>query len=118
MKADINATFSALNSFFLDTSSMTINEAYLNHLLDIQCFNTDRNFYEDAKGKRIKSTALVWRNFVTLANECIRENEEPRREHFATNYHLKKWLDTYGRGYESIADTVKLVEDYRKNDCR
>ena len=118
MKADINATFTALNSYFLDTSSMTINETYLNHLLDIQCFNVDRHLREDALSKRIKTTSLVWRNFVTLANECIRENEEPRPEHFATNYHLKKWLDTYGRGYESIADAVKLVENYRKNGCK
>ena len=118
MKADINATFSALNSYFLDTSNMTINEAYLNHLLDIQCFNVDRHLRGDAQDKRIKTTSLVWRNFVNLANDCIREIEEPRREHFATNYHLKKWLDTYGRGYESIAETVKLVDDYRKEEFK
>lgn len=115
MKADINVTFAALNSYFLNTATMKINEEYLNHLLNIQCFNNRRS-YADMKNKRRKSHAIVWQAFIDLANDDIREMEEPRQTHIATNYHLKKWLETYGRGLDSIAETVEAVETYRKEE--
>ena len=115
MKADINVTFAALNSYFLNTATMKINEEYLNHLLNIQCFNIRRN-YSDMKNKRRKSHAIVWQAFIDLANDDIKEMEEPRQTHIATNYHLKKWLETYGRGLDSIAETVEAVETYRKEE--
>ena len=115
MKADINVTFAAQNSYFLNTATMKINEEYLNDLLHIQTFN-DRRLYEEMKDKRRKSHAIVWQAFIDLANDDIREMEEPRQTHTATNYHLKKWLETYGRGLDSIAETVEAVETYRKEE--
>lgn len=115
MKTKKEITFGTLNSYFLNTATMTINEDYLNHLLDIHCFNSDRQLYEDMKNKRIKSTSLAWRGLIGLTNELISSEEYPVK-YYATGDQLKKWLNQYGRGYESIAETVQTIETYRKEE--
>lgn len=117
MKTKKEITFSVLNDHFLNTATGTINEDYLNHLLNVHCFNSDRQLYEDMKRKRMKSTALAWRGLIGLTNELIKFSEVPNSNTFyATSDQLKKWLNTYGRGYDSIAETVTDIETYRNEE--
>lgn len=111
---NIEITFAALNSYFLDTSDNTINEDYLNHLLNIHCFHSDRRLYDDMGNKRRKSTALAWQGLVGLTNELIKS--QCLGNYYATGAQLKKWLTKYGRGYDSIAETVQDIEDYRNEE--
>ena len=113
---DINLTFSILNSYFLNTATMKINEDYLNHLINVHCFNTDRRIYDDMHNKRLKSYCLVWRGFVGMVNELFKYSAEYPNTATRTNYQLKKWLEKYGRGYDSIAQTVNDRETYRKEE--
>ena len=91
---DINKTYEALNSYFLNTATMKINEDYLNLLLNIHIFDSDRRLYEDMHIRRIKSTSLVWRGLIRFANELI-DSQEYGRKYTATSAQLKKWLNQY-----------------------
>jgi len=115
MKTKKEITFNTLNSYFLNTATMKINEEYLNHLLNIHCFNSDRQLYEDMKNKRTKSRNLAWRGLIGLTNELINCEEYPVK-YYATGEQLKKWLNEYGRGYETIAETVNDIETYRQEE--
>lgn len=113
---DINLTFSILNSYFLNTATNTINEDYLNHLINVHCFNSDRQLYEDMHNKRIKSHCIAWRGFVGMVNDLFKYSAEYPNTATCTNYQLKKWLEKYGRGYDSIAETVTDIETYRNEE--
>lgn len=112
MKTSQEITFEAMNSYFLMANNK-INEDYLNHLLDITVHHT-RRIAETMYTKRRKTTAIVWQALEELANENIKSLE--LGNYTATSAQLKKWLNTYGRGYESIAETVKEVDQYRKEE--
>ena len=105
-------TFEAMNSYFLMANNR-INESYLNHLLDITVHHT-RRIAETMYSRRRKSAAIVWQALEELANENIKSLELGNYK--ATSAQLKKWLNTYGRGYDSIAETVKDVEQYRQEE--
>ena len=105
-------TFEAMNSYFLMANNK-INESYLNHLLDITVHHT-RYICESMYSRRRKSAAIVWQALEEHANENIKSLE--LGNYRATSAQLKKWLNTYGRGYESIAETVKDVEQYRQEE--
>lgn len=112
MKTNQEITFEAMNSYFLMANNK-INEDYLNHLLDITVHHT-RRIAETMYIKRRETTSIVWQALEELANENIKSLE--LGNYRATSAQLKKWLNTYGRGYDSIAETVKEVDQYRKDE--
>ena len=112
MKTNQEITFEAMNSYFLMANNK-INESYLNDLLDITIHH-NRKFYEAMTSRRRKTTSIVWEALGELANENIKSLE--LGNYRSTSAQLKKWLNTYGRGYDSIAETVKEVEQYRHEE--
>lgn len=112
MKTNQEITFEAMNSYFLMANNK-INESYLNDLLDITVHHT-RYICESMYSRGRKSTAIVWQALEELANENIKSLE--LGNYRATSAQLKKWLNTYGRGYDSISETVKEVEQYRQEE--
>ena len=108
MKNNINLTFNALNSHYLDTNDMTINEAYLCDAITMWVMNTER-LYKATRQNSQKLTSIVWEAFADLTNDHIKCESYPYNQDCrCTSYQLKKWLNQYGHGY----DTLKLaVED-------
>ena len=113
MKTNKSITFAALNSHYLDTQSMTINEEYLNDAIVMWGENTERFYKEYTQGKRpIRS--IVWEIFSDLANQHIRDNEYPyNQDHYASSYQLKEWLSEYGSGYETLLPAMVTFQDLR-----
>ena len=113
MKTNKTITFSALNSHYLDTSDMTINEEYLNDAIIMWGENTERFYRAYTESKRtIKS--IVWEIFTDLANHHIKDNEYPyNQDHFASSYQLKAWLEEYGNGYETLLPAIVAFQDSR-----
>lgn len=105
-------TFSALNSSFLNTQDMKINESYLNESLALLLDNVQPLYNAMMYSKR-KPHSVAWEAFIHLANERLEYEEYPRK-YSCTSEHLKKWLAEYGRGYTSIAETVSYIEESRK----
>jgi len=112
MRTNKDYTYEVLNSYFLNTATMKINETYLNDLLDITAFNT-KWIYDKMTTRRSKSTTIA---FYSLIEWC---NQELRLEHpgyYASNEQVKKWLNEYGNGYDSIKEIADFIEEYRNNE--
>lgn len=113
MKTNKNITFNALNSWYLDTSDMAINEDYLNDAIIMIGSNTERFYKEYTQGKR-KIHSVVWEMFMYLTNQHIKDNEYPyNQEYYCTSEQLKKWLLEYGHGYLTIAPAIEYFETER-----
>lgn len=113
MKTQKSITFNALNGNYLNTQTMKINEDYLNSNLQVLIDNKQQ-LWKQVKHSKRKATAIVWEALTIEANEQIKFNEYPA-SYYATSDQLKTWLKEYGRGYETIAETVAYVDD-RRND--
>lgn len=113
MKTNKAITFAALNSHYLDTSDMTINEEYLNDAIIMWGENTEHFYRAYTESKRsIKS--IVWEIFTDLAKHHIKDNEYPyNQDHFASSYQLKAWLEEYGNGYETLLPAIVAFQDLR-----
>lgn len=108
-------TLQTLCKYFLTMSygKLVIKEKYLNDTIIIRMDN-DKQMYPAITGKR-KPTAVVWEVFQKIASEMINnEFEEPETEYYATSAHLKKFLETYGAGYETLKESVKHVVNTRQ----
>lgn len=113
MKTNKAITFAALNSHYLDTSKMRINEEYLNYALIMWGENTEHFYIAYTQTKRsIKS--IVWEIFTDLVNHHIKDNEYPyNQDHVASSYQLKAWLEEYGDGYETLLPAIVTFQDLR-----
>ena len=111
MKTDIDKTWEVLNSYFLNTDTMKINEDYLNHLLDVEYFSNDSSTYHEIKNTRRKAKSIVWEALTKWVNFHLKY--EGYVGYVCTSYQLKSWLNEYGRGYESLAESVETVEAMR-----
>jgi len=94
---------------------MQINKEWLEHHLDITIFNNSW-IYEKMQNKRTKSHSIVWCGLMQLADDCIKEIEAPNNNYYASSDQLKKWLDEYGSGFDTLADMVAYVEQYRQEE--
>ena len=109
MKTNINITLEALNSHYL-TSSNTINEEYLCEAITMWAMNTQHIYNAIVNSKR-KLTSIVFEALIDLTNDHI--NCEGYRGYQCANYQLKKWLNEYGNGYETLAAAVEELETER-----
>ena len=105
-------TFSALNSYFLNTATMKINESYFTDSLQILLDNT-RHLYEATRHSKRKPHSVAWEAFIFLANECLQMIEYPAKYNCSSDQ-LKKWLQEYGRGYDSLSDVIAYIEEERE----
>lgn len=108
MKTNLNITFEALNGHYL-TSANTINEDYLNEAITTWIMNTEW-IYNLLASKRSKSTSIVFTALADLANDHIKSEH---RGFQCSNYQLKKWLEEYGNGYDTLAAAVEEIEAER-----
>ena len=101
-------TFEVMNGAYL-MSNNRINEAYLNDTLQIYVMN-HYPIYEALKSKRTKAHSVAWQALMYDANTRLQWNGYKAT---CSSEQLKKWLATYGDGYETISDTVTFVSDQR-----
>ena len=114
MRTNKTITFTALNSHYLDTCKMRINEEYLNDAIIIWGENT-RRFYEAYTRSRRSIRSIVWEMFADLANNHIKSNEYPyNQDCYASSEHLKKWLSEYGDGYDTLFSSIDYFETIRR----
>ena len=114
MRTNKAITFVALNSHYLDTSKMKINEEYLNDAIIIWGENT-RRFYEAYTRSRRSIRSIVWEMFADLANNHIKSNEYPyNQDCYASSEQLKKWLSEYGDGYDTLLPAIDYFETIRR----
>lgn len=115
MPTNISITYNALNSWYLDTSDFTINEYRLNQDLIIMGRNT-KKFRDELVGGKRKVENVVWDILLHLSTLRIGENEAPyHQDYHATSYQLKKWLDEYGDGYDTLAEAVEVLGELRED---
>ena len=113
MKTRQAITFAALNSHYLDTSKMQINEDYLNDAIIMWGENT-KKFYDAYTKSRRPIRSIVWEILQDLANDHIRTNEYPyNQDHYASSEQLKKWLTEYGSGYDTLLPAIVAFQDLR-----
>ena len=101
-------TFEVMNGAYL-MSNNKINEDYLNDILQIYIMN-EYPIYQALKNNRIKRTSVAWQALMYDANTRLQRNGYKAT---CSSAQLKKWLETYGDGYETISDTVTFVFDQR-----
>lgn len=113
MKTNKAITFSALNSHYLNTDTMTINEEYLNDAIVMWGENTER-FYKAYTQSKRTIQSIVWEILNDLANHHIKDNEYPyNQDHYASSQQLKDWLNEYGNGYETLFPAIVTFQDLR-----
>ena len=113
MRTNKAITFSALNSHYLNTETMTINEEYLNDALIMWGENTER-FYKAYTQSKRPIQSIVWEIFADLAKHHIKDNEYPyNQDHYASSQQLKAWLNEYGEGYETLLPSIVAFQDLR-----
>lgn len=106
-----NNTYEALNSYYLNTQTMRINQGYLNDNLCIFLVN-DRNLYFDGVlNRRRKVESVVWEAFTQLANECLKMLDYST---ICNSKQLKDWLFEYGEGYNTLQESIDYVVEYRQ----
>lgn len=103
-------TFCALNSAYL-MSNNAINEGYLNETLQLYLAN-ERKLYDAMHNKRLKPHSVVWQALTYDANTRL-TNEEYPKEYMCTSDQLKAWLKEYGRGYDTLQETIDYIIEER-----
>ncbi len=103
MKTNMNITLEALNGHYL-TSGNTINEEYLCEAITMWAMNTQSIYNAIVSSKR-KLTSIVFETFIDLTNDHIRG--EGYTNYHCANYQLKKWLEEFGNGYDTLAAAVQ-----------
>ena len=111
MKTLKEKTFYTMNSAYLMLNNR-IDENDLNDSLQIYLLNT-RRLYNAMHNKRHKPESVAWIALQYDANSRLK-NEEYTAEYTASSEQLKQWLEIYGRGYKTIAQTVEFVKQKRK----
>lgn len=114
MKSSKAATFAAMRQY-IDQSTGRIDEEYLNRILQINLDNVEP-LYNEMMNTRRKAHVVAWAALEQEANGRISFEFDESEPMTATSEHLKDWLNKYGRGYETIAETVKYIEDERKEN--
>lgn len=105
-------TFEVMNGAYL-MSNNRINEGYLNDTLQLYIRN-EYPIYQMLQSKRTKAHSVAWAALMYDANTRLKWNGYKTT---ATSEQLKKWLNMYGHGYETILETVVFVQEER-NEMR
>lgn len=101
-------TFEVMNGAYL-MSNNRINEGYLNDILEIYIIN-HKPLYDMLCSKRVKRHSVAWAVLIYDANTRLEWNGYSAT---CSSAQLKKWLDTYGDGYETLNQTVTYIFDQR-----
>lgn len=101
-------TFEVMNDAYL-MSNNKINEGYLNDTLQLYVAN-EYPLYSMMKSKRTKAHSIAWAALMLDANTRLQWNGYKAE---CSSAQLKKWLETYGDGYETLNDTITFIFDQR-----
>lgn len=111
---DIKVTFSTLNSYFLNTDSMRINKGYLNDSIILWAMNIEK-FYNDIRYSKKKLTGVLFNVMVDFVNHHIKQDNYPyHQDKCCSSYQIKKWLDQYGDGWDTLNPALEYFENERK----
>lgn len=110
MKTCKAITVSELNGRFR-SSDKGINEDYLNQTLITYLMNTE-NLYNQRLNTRRKPESVAWEVLMFLANDILHDSYNGK--YYASSNHLKSWLETEGRGYDTIKETVDYIKAERE----
>lgn len=111
MKTNKKNTFDVLDSYFLNTESMTMN---VNYFLD--CINTqiDVTYRSDRKKrefvKSAKVTNILWTAFIDFTNDILKYNDYNT---ICTSQQLKDYLKQYNQNYAIFKPLYSEVERYK-----
>ena len=107
-------TAKVLNVAFLGEDGK-INEHSLNHQL-IHWIETDGRLYGLMKNHNAKATTVTFATITQVANCILSVCAYP--QHYATGAQIKEWLERFGRGYESIQETLNYVQGIKKEESK
>jgi hypothetical protein len=110
MKTNIQVTFNALGGHYL-TSADTINADYLCEAITMWAMNT-QHIYDAVMNSKRKITSIVFEALIDLTNDHIRG--EGYTNYQCANYQLKKWLEEYGNGYDTLTAAVQELAAERE----
>ena len=111
MKTNKKNTFDVLDSYFLNTKSMTMNVDYF-----LDCINTqiDVTYRSDRKKrefvKSAKVTNILWTAFIDFTNDILKYNDY---DTICTSQHLKDYLKQYNQNYDIFKPLYSEVERYK-----
>ena len=109
-----NLTFRSLNSYFLNTATMKINEDYLNHLINVHCFNSDRQLFEDMhNGIKVIATCGA---VVGMVNELFEYSDECPNTTTCTNTSEEVVEENMVADMTASRRQLKEVEQYRQEE--
>jgi hypothetical protein len=109
MKTNQTITFDTLNGHYL-TSGEIINEEYLCEAITMWLMNTQK-LYNRLSSKRNKTTSIIWEAFADLVNNHI---QSEHRGFECSSNQLKKWLNTYGKGYNTLTAAIEEIDAERE----
>lgn len=104
-------TFEAMRQY-IDEQTGKIDEEYLNRNLQIALDNTEP-LYNDMHNARRALRAVVWAALEWDANARLSFEFDEGEPVTVKSDHLKAWLTEYGRGYDTIAETVEWAKEER-----
>lgn len=109
---DIKKVFSALNGWFMNSETSRINEDYLNEQIQLWGINTEKLYNAIVKSNR-KLTSVTFEVFGSLAQNAVNQEYYPERI-TVSNYQLKRWLEEYGDGYNTLSESVEYFKAERE----
>lgn len=108
MKTNKTNTINTLNGQWLDHTNH-INTSFLNNELIIMMMNTEPLTREVLNTRR-KPEAVAWEVLRFTANLYLKLNGFNT---YASNEQLKSWLNEYGEGFDTLAETVEAIKAER-----
>lgn len=105
-------TLASLESRFVDRRTGRIDEAYLNEQITLTLDN-ERDLYDAMCHSRQKLESLAWAAFLRLADTIVGDDWRDADEWTASSGHLKAFLSSYGRGYDSIQPAIRYIQAER-----
>lgn len=108
MKTCKKNTFEALDSYFLNTATMQMNEDYFRECIFTEIdvtYRSDKLKREYVKKSSVKS--IVWTAFIDFTNDILEYNDYNTR---CTNEHLKAYLKQYNKDYSIFDDLYSDIE--------
>lgn len=116
-KTDKVKTMTALAGHFssLQRGKRVLDTEYLNNSIIIYLDNKEC-LYNAMMNRRRKATAVAWMAFGDLAGDFVNQDYGGTEgvTYYAGSQQLKEFLKMHGCGYEALADSVKYIEQARK----
>ena len=105
-------TFEALDMYFLNTQSMTMNVDYFLNCINTQIdvvYRSDRKKRDFVKSAKV--TSILWTAFFDFTNDILKYNDYNT---VCTSQQLKEYLKQYGQNYDIFKPLYAEVEYYKK----